>query len=62
MRNHPWTIAPYYYTPILKEKKMKKLKIIIVLFLTISVVGYSQSTDTNVSDNNARALLSITGG
>ena len=41
---------------------MKKLKIIIVLFLTISVVGYSQSTDTNVSDNNARALLSITGG
>ena len=40
---------------------MKKLKIITVLFLTISVVGYSQNTGTNVSDNNARALQGITG-
>ena len=41
---------------------MKKLKIITVLFLTISVVGYSQSTNTNVSDNTALALQGITGG
>ena len=40
---------------------MKKLKIITVLFLTISAVGYSQNTGTNVSDNNARALGGITG-
>ena len=40
---------------------MKKLKIITVLCLTISVVGYSQNTGTNVSDNNARALQGITG-
>ena len=40
---------------------MKKLKIITLLFLTISVVGYSQNTGTNVSDNNARALQGITG-
>ena len=40
---------------------MKKLKIITVLFLTISAVGYSQNTGTNVSDNNARALQGITG-
>ena len=40
---------------------MKKLKIITVLFLTISVVGYSQNTGTNVSDNNSRALQGITG-
>lgn len=40
---------------------MKKLKIITVLFLTISFVGHAQDTGTNVSDNNARALQSITG-
>lgn len=40
---------------------MKKLKIITVLFLTISAVGYSQNTGTNVSDNNSRALQGITG-
>lgn len=40
---------------------MKKLKIITLLFLTISVVGYSQNTGTNVSDNTARALQGITG-
>ena len=40
---------------------MKKLKIITLLFLTISVVGQSQNTGTNVSDNNARALQGITG-
>ena len=40
---------------------MKKLKIITLLFLTISAVGYSQNTGTNVSDNNARALQGITG-
>ena len=41
---------------------MKKLKIITLLFLTLSFVGYSQSTNTNVSDNNALALQGITGG
>ena len=41
---------------------MKKLKIITVLFLTISVVGYSQNTGTNVSDNTSLALQGITGG
>ena len=41
---------------------MKKLKIITLLFLTLSFVGYSQSSSTNVSDNNALALQGITGG
>ena len=41
---------------------MKKSKIITLLFLTLSFVGYSQSTNTNVSDNNALALQAITGG
>ena len=41
---------------------MKKLKIITLLFLTLSFVGYSQSSNTNVSDNNALALQGITGG
>ena len=43
---------------------MKKLKITTVLFLTISMIGYSQtsSTGTNVSDNTTMTLLSITGG
>ena len=41
---------------------MKKLKIITLLFLTLSFVGYSQSTNTNVSDNTALALQGITGG
>ena len=41
---------------------MKKLKIITLLFLTLSFVGYSQSSSTNVSDNNALALQWITGG
>ena len=41
---------------------MKKLKIITLLFLTLSFVGYSQITNTNVSDNTALALQGITGG
>jgi len=41
---------------------MKKLKIITLLFLTLSFVGHSQSSNTNVSDNNALALQGITGG
>ena len=41
---------------------MKKLKIITLLFLTLSFVWYSQSSSTNVSDNNALALQGITGG
>ena len=41
---------------------MKKSKIITLLFLTLSFVGYSQSSSTNVSDNNALALQGITGG
>ena len=41
---------------------MRKLKIITVLFLTITTIGYSQSTQSNVSDNNARALKNLAGG
>jgi len=39
------------------------MKIITVLFLSISLVGYSQSssTGTNVSDNNSLSIMAITG-
>ncbi len=42
---------------------MKKMKIITLLFLSISLVGYSQSssTGTNVSDNSSLAIMGITG-
>lgn len=40
---------------------MKKIKITTLLFLTISMIGFSQSSSTNVSDNNALSLSGITG-
>ena len=40
---------------------MKKLKITTLLFLTISMIGFSQSSSTNVSDNNSLRLSGITG-
>ncbi len=40
---------------------MKKLKITTLLFLTISMIGFSQSSSTNVSDNNTLRLSGITG-
>ena len=42
-------------------KKMKKMKIITLLFLSISLVGYSQSSSTNVSDNNTIGIGGISG-
>jgi len=41
---------------------MRKLKIITVLCLTITTVGYSQSTQSSVSENNATALKNLAGG
>jgi len=41
-------------------KKMKKIKIL-TLLLSINLVGYSQSTSTNVSDNNTISISSIAG-
>jgi len=42
---------------------MKKIKITTLLFLTISMIGFSQtsSTETNVSDNSSLAIMGITG-
>ena len=40
---------------------MKKTKITTLLFLTISMIGFSQSSSTNVSDNNSLRLSGITG-
>jgi hypothetical protein len=40
---------------------MKKIKITTLLFLTISMIGFSQSSSTNVSDNNTLSLSGITG-
>ncbi len=40
---------------------MKKMKIITLLFLSISLVGYSQSSSTNVSDNNTIGIGGISG-
>lgn len=40
---------------------MKKLKITTLLFLTISMIGFSQSSSTSVSDNNTLRLSGITG-
>ncbi len=40
---------------------MKKIKITTILFLLIANIGFSQSSPTNVSDNNILALSGITG-
>ena len=40
---------------------MKKMKITVLLFLMVNIIGYSQSTSTSVSENNALTLHRITG-